>query len=182
MPWEEVIWQEEWGTYRGRAITGHAIVDGGLLSNFPIELFISDEPQVTGVMGEKETENVIGFTIDESMTVKDAPPKDGGEKKVGGIDVGSFETARRLGQLVNTVTQAHDKAVIEAFENLVVRLPAKGYGTIEFDMSPERRVALIAAGKEVAANYVSWRLTDVDFGVGDAIDIANRHALHLLAE
>ncbi|HEY6040934.1 MAG TPA: patatin-like phospholipase family protein, partial [Anaerolineae bacterium] len=34
--WQEVVWQKEWGTYRGRDMTGHAIVDGGLLSNFPI--------------------------------------------------------------------------------------------------------------------------------------------------
>src|SRR5207237_5395416 len=40
--WDEVIWQSGWGTYLGNDIAGHAIVDGGLLSNFPIELFISD--------------------------------------------------------------------------------------------------------------------------------------------
>ena len=42
--WNEVVWQSDWGQYLGRDVTGHAIVDGGLLSNFPIELFISDEP------------------------------------------------------------------------------------------------------------------------------------------
>ena len=29
--WQEVIWLEEWGLYRGKSITGHAIVDGGLI-------------------------------------------------------------------------------------------------------------------------------------------------------
>jgi hypothetical protein len=37
--------------------------------------------------------------------------------------------------------------IIEAFESLVVRLPASGYGTIEFAMSDARREALIAAGR-----------------------------------
>ena len=42
------------------------------------------------------------------------------------------------------MTGAHDKMVIEEFEHLVVRLPAAGYGTTEFDMSDERRKALLA--------------------------------------
>jgi len=36
---------------------------------------------------------------------------------------------------------------------LVCRLPAKGYGTTEFDMTPARRDALVAAGRAAAANY-----------------------------
>ena len=189
--WEEVIWRPEWGAYRGRDISGHAIVDGGLLSNFPIELFISNAPQVTAVMGEKKTEDVIGFLIDESLPVKDAPPEVAGAEIAGGIDLGTFETVRRIHQLINTVTQAHDKAVIEAFEKLVVRLPARGYGTTEFDMSPERKRALITAGREVTADYLIQRIAiaqgiagDVDFGVEfeDPAAIADRHALQLLDE
>jgi hypothetical protein len=33
------------------------------------------------------------------------------------------------------MTTAHDKMVIEEFADLVVKLPAGGYGTTEFDMS-----------------------------------------------
>ena len=53
--WDEVVWQPSWGQYLGRDVAGHAIVDGGLLSNFPIELFISDEPQVVKLMGPKKS-------------------------------------------------------------------------------------------------------------------------------
>jgi predicted acylesterase/phospholipase RssA len=67
--WQEVIWQAEWGRYRGSKMTGHAIVDGGLLSNFPIELFISHDATVTNVMGSKSLENVLGMLIDESLPV-----------------------------------------------------------------------------------------------------------------
>lgn len=41
--WDEVIWSESWGTYLGRDLTDHAIVDGGLLSNFPSILRIGKE-------------------------------------------------------------------------------------------------------------------------------------------
>jgi len=58
--WNEVIWDKGWGAYLGKDIAGHAIVDGGLLSNFPIELFVSGEPQVTRLMGPKGTNPVLG--------------------------------------------------------------------------------------------------------------------------
>ena len=49
--WQEVIWQPEWGKYNGRDLTGHTIVDGGLLSNFPIELYLSGDAQGDGDHG-----------------------------------------------------------------------------------------------------------------------------------
>ena len=61
----------------------------------------------------------------------------------------------RFGQLVNTVTQARDKMVIDTFSDLVVHLPAKGYGTTEFDMSDERRDALVNAGRAATEAYLT---------------------------
>ena len=43
--------------------------------------------------------------------------------------------------------------VIDAYERVVVHLPAKGYGTTEFNMSPERRVLLVAAGRQAMAAF-----------------------------
>ncbi len=150
--WHEVVWQTEWGSYRGRDLTGHAVVDGGLLSNFPIELFLSSQPQVLAVMGEKTTEdeNVLGFLIDESISVPGAPEPLSEEKT---FDFGKLRSVQRIQNLINTLTQAHDKMVIDAFEHLVVRLPAKGFGTIEFGMTDERRSALIAAGRAATVGH-----------------------------
>ena len=150
--WQEVIWKEEWGLYRGKSLTDHAIVDGGLLSNFPIELFISEEKPVTDVMGEKKSSNIIGFLIDEKLAVKGAPPLPSSEALAA---LGNLRTVARFGQLVNTVTQARDKMVIDTFSDLVVHLPAKGYGTTEFDMSDERRVALVKAGRVATEAYLT---------------------------
>jgi NTE family protein len=152
MLWQEVVWQSEWGTYRGKDISGHTVVDGGMLSNFPIELFISNAKHVTNVMGEKITDplHVIGLLIDEGTPVPDAPSI---AKVAGGFDFGQLQTVQRVMKLVNTMTQAHDKKVIEAYERLVIRLPAKGYGTIEFGMSEARRNALVAGGRSSAANF-----------------------------
>ena len=148
--WDEVVWKEGWGGYLGRPMAGHVIVDGGMLSNFPIELFISDEPQVVRLMGPKQDNPVIGLLIDESLAV---PAKKGILVDIN-IKPGELKTVQRLKHLVDTMTGAHDKMVIEEYEHLVVRLPAAGYGTTEFDMSDERRNALVGAGRDTMGVYL----------------------------
>lgn len=156
--WQEVTWRAEWGPYRGLDLAGDSIVDGGLLSNFPIELFISNQKPVQAVMGEKVSERVLGLLIDESIPVPNAPalpPKTGApEKKKPAAQVGELATVRRLLNLVNTMLEARDKDVISAFEDLVARLPAGGYGTTEFDMTEERRAALLEAGRAAMKRYL----------------------------
>jgi predicted acylesterase/phospholipase RssA len=187
--WQEVIWRPEWGKYRGRDLTGHAIVDGGLLSNFPIELYLSGDPQVTAVMGEKRAGSVIGFLIDETLPVPDAPPPPSAQPAPSVLT--EARPVQRLKELANTATQAHDKAVIDAFEDLVVRLPAKTYGTTEFDMTDDRRAAIIGAGKAVTETYLDERLkprpggamSDLQMDMPAADDeLARRRALRMLAE
>ncbi len=184
--WQEVIWQAGWGTYCGKVLTDHAIVDGGVLSNFPLELFVSSLASITSVMGPKTSDRVLGFLIDEKLAVPGAPEKPG-QQAVSGFDFGSLKTAQRLLGLINTMSQAHDKMVIEAFERLVVRLPARGYGTTEFDMTVERREALVAAGQRTVQAYFAAQEAallnpQLDFGVGasEVAHAADRIATQLL--
>lgn len=159
--WQEVVWREEWGPYRGFAgdtpveipLAGSVIVDGGLLSNFPIELLVSQEPMVRKIMGEGAADAVAGFLIDENLPVPDAPPPPAG-KSTGALDkLGALRTTQRLKGLVDTVTQARDKMVIDENRARVVRLPARTYGTTEFGMDEARRDALIKAAEEVTRDY-----------------------------
>ncbi len=150
--WQEVIWRSEWGAYLDRPLDGHRIVDGGLLSNFPIELFLSNDPHVMSLMGPKTSQSVLGLLIDESLSVgsreaaRDAP-------KPPAEMLTDLPPATRIMGLIETATQAHDKMVIEAFEQLVCRLPARSYQTTEFDMTDERRIRLIAAGRSAMDHY-----------------------------
>ncbi len=178
--WQEVVWQPEWGKYRGVDISGCSVVDGGLLSNFPIELFLSNQPQVTGVMGDLVAgeQNVLGFLIDETIEVPGAPPL---ETKENAFQVSELRPVSRVTNLVNTMLQAHDKNVIESFERFVIRLPAKGFGTIEFGMSDERRNALIAAGRQATATYFDRLEAGASFGVGEATDPAVSSAADRIA-
>jgi NTE family protein len=188
--WQEVVWQPEWGEYRGRNIEGHTIVDGGMLSNFPIELFISNLAYVTNVMGEKsgQSSDVLGLLIDEDLDlpeVVDAPIP------IDRFDFSQLKTVQRVMKLINTMTQAHDKKVIDAYDHHVVRLPAKGYGTIEFGMSDNRRNALISAGQAATAKYfqelemrppASRSLSFDRFAEEEDTSKADRIAMRLLAE
>ena len=192
--WPEVIWQAEWGRYRGKTITGHAIVDGGVLSNFPIELYVSDEPTVTAVMGDRKSERVLGLGLDNTVEV---PPVDDPLAELSfGLEAAAEEpafswsnlsTVQRGLRLVNTMMSGHDRDVIEAFSSLVVMLPVKGYGTTEFDMTNERKGALVAAGRLVMEGYLPGRLAaeeEISFAPGVAdpvVEAANQRALETLA-
>jgi predicted acylesterase/phospholipase RssA len=183
--WQEVVWQPEWGAYRGKDINGHAVVDGGLLSNFPIELFVSDQKPVTDVMGPDRSAKVLGFLIDESLPVEGAPEKD---TSTSAFEFSKLRTVQRIHGLLNTATLAHDRAVIEAFEHMVVRLPAKGYGTTEFCMTVARQQALLEAGRREMKRYFAQHppapaISDVPFDatpVDTATPIANRRAIKIL--
>ncbi len=146
--WQEVIWKREWGAYLARDMSGHAIVDGGLLSNFPIELFLSQDSLVQTLMGKESADNVLGLLIDETCEVEGAV-----EAVTAGAGQQPLPVLQRLQRLVNTTTGAHDKMVIDAYEDLVVRLPAKGYGTTEFDMDEKRRGLLVQAGQKAMQAY-----------------------------
>ncbi len=181
--WPEVVWEASWGLYRGRDIAGHTVVDGGLLSNFPIELFVSGQPEVTAVMGPKQERNVLGCLIDEALPVEGSLVPSSR-----GFSLGTLRTVQRIERLIDTAVSGHDKMVTEAFAQLVVRLPAKGYGTTEFNMSDARRMALVTAGQQTMRHYFETlppaaaprgEATPEDVQVMQAAD---RAAVRLLAE
>lgn len=181
--WQEVIWQKAWGPYRGdRDLADHVIVDGGLLSNFPMELFVSAQPPVTAVMGPKVSENVLGLLIDDEQPVPGTPQAAAVASP--GVQMGMLRTVQRIANLLNTMMKAHDKMVMEAFAHRVVHLPAQGYGTTEFDMSEERKALLVAAGREKMGEYLARAggIEMVSYGVGtDAGSVAvDQMALRML--
>lgn len=159
--WEEVTWRPEWGPFyawdaaaeRLAAVDmwGHTVVDGGMLSNFPIALFLADRADVAAVVGPPRRDHVIGLLIDEAVPV---PRRAVARGEARGIDVRGFRTYQRLLRLVNTAMTAHDNMAISVFRRNVVRLPAGGYGTIQFDMTEAERSALVDAGREAMREYL----------------------------
>jgi len=148
--WQEVTWMQEWGTYRGRSLVGHKVVDGGLLSNFPISLFVAEDENIDEIMGEgSQSENVIGLLIDESLEVPGAGESAPASQRAPGLldRIDLLEAMMlRIHGLAETVLSAHDKAMLSAYQSMICHLPAKGIGTMEFNMPPERMDAVRRAG------------------------------------
>jgi NTE family protein len=192
--WQEVEWEEKWGAYhtwnptKGRLepndLTGHTIVDGGLLSNFPIALFLADREDVTAIVGPPQTKNVLGLLIDEAIGVPDRPAQPAAS---GGFSLASLRTVGRLKRLINTATSANDNMAIAAFARHVVRLPAGGYSTTQFDMTDAEREALVNAGREAMRAFLGQQVVlegvggAPEFPVGfEEMSLANEAALTLL--
>ncbi len=193
--WEAVAWRAEWGPYHTwdsklqqltpNDMTGHEIVDGGLLSNFPIALFMASRPDVAAVVGPARTKNVLGLLIDETLPVPNRPPRpasSGLASSVGGLVV-----LKRLSQLANTATTASDNMAKALFASNVVRLPAGGYGTTQFDMTDAEREALIDAGRQAMRNFLGTQSVlemagEVDLSVSpNAEQLANAAAAAIVA-
>lgn len=152
--WREVVWQEGWGTYLGKPMAGHLIVDGGVLSNFPIRLIAAMDESIRQVMGNTDPQGAgnLGLLIDEKLAVpgaaaRKAPPelKD------------QIRTVQRVSRLVDTMTGAQDNALIRVHEKEICRAPAMGYGTTEFDMDEPRLRALIEGGRQAMAKHLAQR-------------------------
>lgn len=147
--WPEVIWAKEWGAYCGTRIDGHAIVDGGVVSNLGLRFLVSDEPWIERVMGRMPDplDHVLALVLDGSKPVPGADIV-GGERGERALPV--FE---RIERVFETALEANDNAEEAAYEPVVCRLPTKGFGTLEFGMTDEQVVTLMRGG---AAALDAW--------------------------
>jgi NTE family protein len=150
--WREVVWHKEWGTYCGTDKTDARIVDGGVLSNFAIDLVACSDERIRKIMGEDTDPTAsfnLGMLIDEGVDVPgiDAKP----------VRENPLRTVRRIQRMVDTMTGARDHALLEEFSDQVCRLPAKGYGTTEFDMPKTKIDALVEAGRTAMRAHLSSR-------------------------
>ncbi len=152
--WQEVHWNSAWCTYLDKALAEHAIVDGGVLSNFPLHLLTSRDSDVVAIMGNTDPDGApnLGLLIDETLPVLNAGQpatlKANDSVKADLLQhTKRLRTIQRIKRLVDTMTDSFDQRVIDTHGREVCRLPAGGYGTTEFDMSEQRMTALIEAGR-----------------------------------
>lgn len=149
------------------------MIDGSVLSNFPINLLTSNEPSVKMIMGDMvaERNKVLGLLIDETLEVKNAPPppKDEEDDKKGIKEsVKKLRVVKqRMRQLLDTMMETHDNQQIAANKDLICRLPAKTYGTMEFDMSDQRKTALVDAGALAMNECLAQRQSRLDYPTGN---------------
>jgi len=150
--WREVVWEKSWGTYCGCDKTDAKIVDGGVLSNFPIDLVACKDERIVKIMGEEADPTAshnLGMLIDEELAVAGVDGKPARPNPL--------KTVRRIQRMVDTMTGARDNALIQEYSSDVCRLPAKGYGTTEFDMPKDKIDALVEAGRTAMRAHLAAR-------------------------
>ena len=148
--WREVVWQDSWGLYRGRKKAGNIIVDGGVLSNFPIRLIDQSVPEIMGDTDPSAALN-LGLLLDEQLTVPGitpAPPP---------LPLEESRVVQRLTRLMDTMMGAQDSDEMRQHAMEVCRLPVKGYGTTEFDMADAKLKALVDAGRDAVTAHLMNR-------------------------
>jgi predicted acylesterase/phospholipase RssA len=163
--WPEVVWKERWGRYRGRSMyeagEGHRIVDGGVLSNFPLKYLIDARYTapggVLGPLGGGEPAGVLGILLDETRGGRAAgptPAKDG--KGISDVIQDNVLVTKNLARLVSTMTGAWDLEAIEEYgaEPLICRIPVRGFDTLDFDMSDQSMAELVESGRGAMRSYL----------------------------
>jgi predicted acylesterase/phospholipase RssA len=150
--WQEVIWQQEWGTYRNRSKTTHIIADGGLLSNFPIHLLTRPHAQsyIEKIMGPDDAATdvgLMGLLLDHNRALDTAntlelPPH------------ANLGFLHRPMQLLNTALGAYDFDFIQDNDAFICRIPVQGYSVIDFDLTDFRLDALMSSGFNAMINHL----------------------------
>lgn len=116
------------------------IVDGGLISNFPIWAFDS--------YNEEPTWPTFGLLLDE----KDAPSRQE-PNKIG------FWPHEYFLAMFRTMMKANDRRFIrpDDFEQRTIKIDTLGVGTTDFNLSAERKEALFHSGRKAAEEFLeNW--------------------------
>jgi len=160
--WKEVVWRANWGKYRGRDITDHQIVDGGLLSNFPMRYIL--DPYF-----EKESCEIgpppgggkawpVGLLLDGTKPAPDLPLGRESDQMLENVP------AVRLGsKILDTMLDAWDKDALRQHvpegkaDHYICRIGTKGIGALDFDMTDERVAAVVNSGHCAMAEFLERR-------------------------
>ena len=184
--WEEVKWRAEWGDYwswdvrtqqlQPQALSGHTVVDGGLVSNFPLALFLATRADVAAVVGPSSAKNVLGLLIDETLPVPGHP-----KGKPGGAAarLGQLATVQRLMGLINTATAGHDNLAKAAFAGTSSASRPKATAPPTLTCPNDDRMALVEAGRQAMADFLGQQSVLESFTV-DTVFVASP-AMHSLA-
>ncbi len=125
----------------------HMIVDGGMLSNYPIWLFDTDP----GVKPAFPTFGMLLVAPDQTAPLLPTPPT--GEQLPPIHNDIDFVRA-----IAETMMEAHDRFYVDqANYARTIPIPTLGVGTTEFDITAERASALFESGRAAAKKFLdSW--------------------------
>ncbi|HJU47349.1 MAG TPA: patatin-like phospholipase family protein, partial [Gaiellaceae bacterium] len=124
----------------------HVLVDGGMLSNFPVWIFDCDD-------GRPPDWPTFGLLL-----VEPKPEEHVGERvrEAAGRDRGVSAMVSYVKALAQTMMEAHDRIyVAQATYARTIPIPTLGVSTTDFELTRERKLALYDAGREAAETFLS---------------------------
>ena len=123
----------------------HVIVDGGMLSNYPVWLFDCEDGEVP----EWPTFGLLLVEPKPRVPIGVRLPK----PKMAGRGAGAMIDYMKA--LAQTMMEAHDRLYVEqANYARTIPIPTLGVGTTEFDLSKERALALYDSGRWAAETFL----------------------------
>jgi len=123
----------------------HIIVDGGMLSNFPVWLFDceTDEEPEWPTFGLLLVEPDPQTPISERLTKADH-------------DRGVSALIDYVKAMAQTMMEAHDRLYVEQAEFArTIAIPTLGVGTTEFEITRERALALYESGRSATEDFLA---------------------------
>lgn len=126
----------------------YLIVDGGMLSNFPVWLFDCDD----GEPPEWPTFGLLLVEPQPEVPVGERLPRERHATR------GPRAVVDYVKSLAQTMMEAHDRRYVEqASYARTIPIPTLGVGTTEFDLPRERALALFESGRAAAAQFLeTW--------------------------
>jgi NTE family protein len=126
----------------------HVIVDGGMLSNFPVWLFDCEDEATPDwpTFGMLLVEPDPKVPISERIPAPEHAPH------------GARGLVDLLSSMLHTMMEAHDRMYVEKAQYArTIAIPTLGVGTTEFDITRERAQALYDSGRTAAETFLqSW--------------------------
>jgi NTE family protein len=122
----------------------HVLVDGGMLSNFPVWLFDSDEPPECPTFGLLLVEPDPKTPITARLPKPEQSPR------------GAKGMLQLLTGMVHTMMEAHDRLYVEKAQYArTIGIPTLGVGTTEFDIPRDRALELYESGRSAGAQFLA---------------------------
>jgi len=127
------------------SLTEHVLVDGGMLSNFPVWLFDAErEPRWP----------TIGLLLVEGDTRQRVGP---GVEPVGQIGHGPIALVSYVRALVQTLVEAHDRLYIDQADFArTIPIETLGVAATDFALPEEQRRALYESGRRAAEGFLPF--------------------------
>jgi len=121
----------------------HTLVDGGVLSNFPIEIFDRTD-------AAKPRWPTLGVKV-----IPDLP--DGSAQLFPGLALPLLPPVHLLEQVVTTAIIGHDQTYVEqpCVRRRAIRVDASAIGIVEFNARPRKRDAVVAEGERAAREFLA---------------------------